>query len=25
MPWLFNDWEGKKWPVGMLEKIRNLK
>jgi tripartite ATP-independent transporter DctP family solute receptor len=22
---LFNDWEGKKWPVGMLENIRNLK
>jgi tripartite ATP-independent transporter DctP family solute receptor len=22
---LFDDWEGKKWPVGLLEKIRNLK
>jgi TRAP-type C4-dicarboxylate transport system substrate-binding protein len=22
---VFDDWEGKKWPVGLLEKIRNLK
>jgi TRAP-type C4-dicarboxylate transport system substrate-binding protein len=22
---LFDDWEGKKWPAGLLEKIRNVK